>query len=152
MKLNSKKNEIRTKCVYSHNFQYKTADEGKSKGACRNVPLICGLCPVAARKHDFVPAVWRYNMGEHLRSHHAEYASPQQPEGLPLPYDIWKSMEIKQDEEIVMGVKAELIPRPFTEVAPAVARDAHVVAGGEPLKKGMDEKGSRGTKRVRDAP
>ncbi|KAJ7498345.1 hypothetical protein B0H11DRAFT_1642706, partial [Mycena galericulata] len=119
MKPNSKKNEIQTKCQYAVNFQYKTANEGNSKGACRNVPIICGLCPTAQRKNDVVPAVWRYNMAEHLKTQHPEYASPQQPEGLPLPYAIWKSSEITHEEEVSMGVKEFLIPRQFTQVSPA---------------------------------
>jgi hypothetical protein len=150
MKPNSKKNDsdMKTKCQYAVNFQYKTADEGKSKGACRNVPIICGLCPDAPRKNDAVPAVWRYNMAEHLRTHHAEYASPQQPEGLPLPYAVWQSMEITREEEIAMGVKEDLVPRKFTQVAPAVAGEVRA-DGGETLKRSTAPSGGNAAKRGR---
>ncbi|KAK6988806.1 hypothetical protein R3P38DRAFT_2572839, partial [Favolaschia claudopus] len=108
--------------------------EGKSKGSCRNVPIICGLCLGPARQHDTVPGIWRYNMPEHLRMHHAEYASPQQPEGLPLPYSVRKSMEISQEEEAAMGVRPEFILQPFTQVASAAA-------GGETLKRASESSG-----------
>ncbi|KAJ7817460.1 hypothetical protein B0H14DRAFT_3742116 [Mycena olivaceomarginata] len=84
MKPASAKNETQTKCPYAVKFQYKTANEGAAKGSCHNIPLVCGLCPAAPRKQDWVPAIWRYNMPEHLRLQHSEYASPQQPEGMPL--------------------------------------------------------------------
>ncbi|KAJ7909926.1 hypothetical protein B0H13DRAFT_1616140 [Mycena leptocephala] len=145
MKPNSKKNEIRTKCPYVVNFQYKTANDGKSKGACRNVPIICGLCPGAERKNDWVPAVWRYNMAEHVRIHHSEYASPQQPEGLPLPYAVWENMRIAQEEELAMGVKEFLIPREFTQVARAVTE----AAAGETLKRSTAQGTSKSAKRGR---
>ncbi|KAK7012531.1 hypothetical protein R3P38DRAFT_3588444 [Favolaschia claudopus] len=136
MKPNSKKSDsdMKTDCQYYTQFQYKTADEGKSKGSCRNVPIICGLCPGPARQHDTVPGIWRYNMPEHLRMHHAEYASPQQPEGLPLPYSVWKSMEISQEEKAAMGVRPEFILQPFTQVASAAA-------GGETLKRASESSG-----------
>ncbi|KAK7063420.1 hypothetical protein R3P38DRAFT_2492280 [Favolaschia claudopus] len=136
MKPNSKKSDsdMKTDCQYYTQFQYKTADEGKSKGSCRNVPIICGLCPGPARQHDTVPGIWRYNMPEHLRMHHAEYASPQQPEGIPLPYSVWKSMEISQEEEAAMGVRPEFILQPFTQVASAAA-------GGETLKRASESSG-----------
>ncbi|KAJ7914944.1 hypothetical protein B0H13DRAFT_2324752 [Mycena leptocephala] len=63
-------------------------------------------------------------MAEHVRIHHAEYASPQQPEGLPLPYAVWENMRITQEEELAMGVKEFLIPREFTQVARAVTEAA----------------------------
>lgn len=59
-------------------------------------------------------------MPEHLRVHHSEYASPQQPEGMPLPFSEWENMTVSKEEELGMGVKEFLIPRPFTQVAPAV--------------------------------
>ncbi|KAJ7753964.1 hypothetical protein DFH07DRAFT_689764, partial [Mycena maculata] len=109
MKPSSKKNEFQTKCQHQVTFQFKTANKSTAKGACRNVPMICGLCPTAQRKNDFIPAVWRYNMPEHLRTHHSEYASPQNPEGLALPFVVWQSMEISMEEELGLGVHEFLI-------------------------------------------
>ncbi|KAK7016105.1 hypothetical protein R3P38DRAFT_3569764 [Favolaschia claudopus] len=136
MKLDSKKNEINCKCTYRANFQFKTADEGRTPGSCRNVPILCGLCPPPARKTDWVPAVWRYNMPEHLRTQHSEYASPQQPEGIPLPYNIWESMKISREEELGMGIKGDLIPPQFTQVAAAV----------DTLKRTTDQGGGKSKK------
>ncbi|KAK6981400.1 hypothetical protein R3P38DRAFT_2578449 [Favolaschia claudopus] len=136
MKQDSKKNEINCKCTYKVNFQFKTADEGRTPGSCRNVPILCGLCPPSARKTDWVPAVWRYNMPEHLRTQHSEYASPQQPEGIPLPYNIWESMKISREEELGMGIKGDLIPPQFTQVAAAV----------DTLKRTTDQGGGKSKK------
>ncbi|KAJ7105297.1 hypothetical protein C8R44DRAFT_544625, partial [Mycena epipterygia] len=111
MKPNSKRNEIQTKCQFAVNFQYKPADTGSSTTACRNVPILCGLCPEVTRKNDWAPAVSRrYNMEEHLRLSHSEYASPQQPEGLSLPFSVWTKMEITCAEELALGVVEALIP------------------------------------------
>ncbi|KAK7015827.1 hypothetical protein R3P38DRAFT_2543278 [Favolaschia claudopus] len=143
MKPESKKHEIDTKCHHKTNFQYKTADEARTKAGCRNVPIICGLCPTAQRKNDFVPAVWRYNMPEHLRTHHSEYASPQQPEGIPLPHHIWESIQISREEELAMGVKESLVSRVFTEVAPAIA------TGDATLKRTTKEGGGGKSKKPR---
>ncbi|KAJ7759678.1 hypothetical protein B0H14DRAFT_2256511, partial [Mycena olivaceomarginata] len=109
IKATSKKNEIQMKCLYAVKFQYKTADKGSAKGLCRNVLLICGLCPAAQKEHDWVPAVWRYNMVQYLRVQHSEYASPQQPEGMLLSFAVWESMEVSPEEERALGVKDFLI-------------------------------------------
>ncbi|KAJ7669747.1 hypothetical protein B0H17DRAFT_893076, partial [Mycena rosella] len=98
-----------TKCPYQTDFRYKTADTGTDKTACRNVPILCGLCP-PKNEHDWTPAVWRYNMAEHLRVYHSEYASPQQPEGLLLPFAVWEKIAITHKEEKAQGVLEFLIP------------------------------------------
>ncbi|KAJ7800543.1 hypothetical protein B0H14DRAFT_2616125 [Mycena olivaceomarginata] len=82
--------------------------------------VVCGLCPSALRKQYWVPVIWQYNMPEHLRLQHSEYVSPQQPEGMPLPFTVWQSMEVSRKEELVLDVKEFLIPRKFAQVAPAV--------------------------------
>ncbi|KAJ7657020.1 hypothetical protein B0H17DRAFT_955858, partial [Mycena rosella] len=84
MKANGSGSDMQTKCQYALDFRYKTADEGKSKTACRNVLILCGLFP-GPKQDQFVPTVWRYNMPEHLRLQDSEYASPQQPEGIAIP-------------------------------------------------------------------
>ncbi|KAJ7679989.1 hypothetical protein B0H14DRAFT_3908259 [Mycena olivaceomarginata] len=145
MKAAGKKNEIQTKCPYAVKFQYKTADEGSAKGSCRNVPLICGLCPAAQKKHDWVPAVWRYNMAQHLRVQHSEYASPQQPEGMPLPFAVWESMEVSPEEERALGVKDFLIAPRFAQVAPAVATEPS--EGGSLKRSAAQSGGPKGSKR-----
>jgi hypothetical protein len=84
-------------------------------------------------------------MAEHVRIHHAEYASPQQPEGLALPYAVWENMRITQEEELAMGVKEFLIPREFTQVACAVTE----AAAGETLKRSTAQGTSKSAKRGR---
>ncbi|KAJ7727820.1 hypothetical protein DFH07DRAFT_970034 [Mycena maculata] len=141
MKSESRKNEIQLKCQHTVIFQYNRANKGSSKTACRNIPIICGLCPPTQRKHDWIPAVWHYNMPEHLKTQHSEYASPQNPEGIPLPYSVWQNMVISKEEELALGMKEFLIPREFTQVAAATEASGSqqggtTKSGGKAAKKG----------------
>ncbi|KAJ7787071.1 hypothetical protein B0H14DRAFT_2629780 [Mycena olivaceomarginata] len=108
--------------------------------------VVGGLCPAAPRKQYWVPAIWQYNMPEHLRLQHSEYASPQQPEGMPLLFTVWQSMEVSCKEELALDVKEFLIPRKFVQVAPAVTTQ---LSEGESLKRllGTQSAGGKGSKR-----
>lgn len=104
---------VESSCPYSIKFKYAFAERGSDATPCRNVPILCTLCPTppGTSRAAPLPAVWRYNMEEHLTVRHSEYASPQNPEGMPLPWNLWKSMEIT--EERVMGIPSTCIPAPF---------------------------------------
>jgi hypothetical protein len=106
--------EISTKCKYAVISQYQTANKGSATTPSHNVPVICSLCPKPAECYPTYPAIWRYNMAQHLREVHSEYASPEQPEGNPLPFKVWQSARIDAAEEIALGVPESLVPRPFT--------------------------------------
>ncbi|KAJ7877245.1 hypothetical protein B0H14DRAFT_2567856 [Mycena olivaceomarginata] len=104
------------------------------------------FCPAAPRKQDWVPAIWRCDVPEHLRLQHSEYASPQQPEGIQLPFAVWQSMEVSREEELALDVKEFLIPRKFAQLAPAVAMQS---SEGESLKcpLGTQSASGKGSKR-----
>jgi hypothetical protein len=106
--------ELQTKCRYAVTFQYQTANKGSTTTPSRNVPVICTLCPKPVGRYPTYPAVWHYNMPQHLLEVHAEYASPLQPEGNLLPLTVWRSMEVNKAEEMALGVPEFLVPRPFT--------------------------------------
>ncbi|KAJ7089915.1 hypothetical protein C8R44DRAFT_892102 [Mycena epipterygia] len=112
---------IETNCRLATPFKYAYADRGSKAMPCRNVPIVCGLCPstLTARKESRAqPAQWRYNMEEHLVHGHPEYASPRNPDGQNrLPHAVWSSMELEQAEELAMGVPMVKIPVPFSRVA-----------------------------------
>ncbi|KAJ7662776.1 hypothetical protein DFH06DRAFT_1088352 [Mycena polygramma] len=149
MKPDSRKNDIQTKCQYAQAFQYNQANKGSSTTACRNVPIICGLCPPAQRKHDWVPAVWRYNMPQHLSMQHSEYASPLNPEGNPLPYEIWQNMVISKEEELKLGVLEFLIPPEFTQVAAATTEANGSQEGGSGTSQTATKGSGKTTKKPR---
>ncbi|KAF8142253.1 hypothetical protein K438DRAFT_1439572, partial [Mycena galopus ATCC 62051] len=102
--------DINTKCKYAVTFQYNTANKGSATTPSRNVPVICDLCPKPDGRYPTHPAIWRYNMPQHLRDIHPEYASPLQPEGDPLPYKVWESTRVDKGEEMALGVPEFLIP------------------------------------------
>ncbi|KAJ7150438.1 hypothetical protein C8R43DRAFT_835989, partial [Mycena crocata] len=95
-------------------FRYKSAEQGSKTTMCRNVPIVCSLCPntlTAGKASKAQPAQWRYNMEEHLAAAHPEYASPQNPDGQRrLPHAVWESMELKDDEQRALGIPLSKIP------------------------------------------
>ncbi|KAK7012371.1 hypothetical protein R3P38DRAFT_3019043 [Favolaschia claudopus] len=102
-------------CSYRHNFNYNPANTGSSKTPSRNVPVICALCPRPEGRYPLFPGIWRYNMEQHLRDRHPEYASPLQPEGDILPFELWLSARVEYNEQLLLGVPENLIPVPFTK-------------------------------------
>ncbi|KAJ7891131.1 hypothetical protein B0H13DRAFT_1578708, partial [Mycena leptocephala] len=98
------------KCRYVVSFQYQMANMGSATTPSRNVPVIYHLCPTPPGRYPTYPAVWRYNMGQHLRDIHPEYTSPLQPEGDLLPFNVWQSARIDKEDEMVLGVPEFLVP------------------------------------------
>ncbi|KAK6971541.1 hypothetical protein R3P38DRAFT_3413219 [Favolaschia claudopus] len=142
--------EIITKCKYEAKFQYQTANKGSATTPSRNVPIICGLCPVPSGRYPTYPAVWRYNMPQHLLDQHSEYASPLQPEGNLLPFKVWENMRIEKAEELALGVPESSVPQPFCKVVQEVEEDVTRApkrgqsSGGQ---RGAGKRGRRGTAR-----
>ncbi|KAJ6456289.1 hypothetical protein C8R47DRAFT_996339 [Mycena vitilis] len=110
--------EIHSNCRYVHNFNYKPANTGSAATPSRNVPVICHLCPTPPGRYPTFPGIWRYNMEQHLRDAHPEYASPLQPEGDPLPFKVWESARIDYNEQFLLGIPEFLIPPMFTSFIP----------------------------------
>ncbi|KIK94966.1 hypothetical protein PAXRUDRAFT_141750 [Paxillus rubicundulus Ve08.2h10] len=111
---------IRTEinCPRAETFQYGSATKGSDNRPCRNVPIACKLCTQRGRDTEWQPAVWHYNIEAHIDSHHPEYAHPGKPVGLPLPYNVYLSLEISELEERRFGVQHR---PPFTLIAPGTA-------------------------------
>ncbi|KAH7918866.1 hypothetical protein BV22DRAFT_987033, partial [Leucogyrophana mollusca] len=111
IKILSRSMTISTNCVYQHPFRYGCANAGSDARPSCNVPVACGLCRKPAKKTDTQPAIWWYNMIEHLKDVHNEYAYPGNIDGLPLPLDVWISTEITAEEQRKLGIPVEkMIP------------------------------------------
>ncbi|KAJ7182231.1 hypothetical protein C8R43DRAFT_1143909 [Mycena crocata] len=101
---------INTNCEYMRKIHYKLAEQGSTATPCRNVPVVCGLCPEPQERYPTYPAVWRYNMPQHLQDAHPEYASPNSPDGDLLPLKIWDSVKLTREEEKAAGIPDRRVP------------------------------------------
>ncbi|KAJ7866993.1 hypothetical protein B0H14DRAFT_2161749, partial [Mycena olivaceomarginata] len=105
---------VESNCRLAAPFNYAFAERGSVATPCRNVPIVCGLCPstlTSGRESRSQPAQWRYNMEEHLALAHPEYASPRNPDGLQrLPHAVWTAMEITVTEHRGLGIPEGKIP------------------------------------------
>ncbi|KAH9944798.1 hypothetical protein B0H21DRAFT_892357 [Amylocystis lapponica] len=115
LKIKNHTTKIECGCQFDTPFKYGFANKGSDATPCRNVPVVCTLCPGPSNKAAARPAIWRYNMATHLQEQHSEYASPGKPIGLPLPHALWKDMEITAREERALGIPEALIPPEFTQ-------------------------------------
>ncbi|KAJ7888003.1 hypothetical protein B0H13DRAFT_1463659, partial [Mycena leptocephala] len=88
----------------------QSRSRGSATTPSRNVPVICHLCPIPPGCYPTYPAVWHYNMGQHLRDIHLEYTSPLRPEGDLLPLKVWQSARIDKEEEMAHVVPEFLVP------------------------------------------
>ncbi|KAJ7847961.1 hypothetical protein B0H13DRAFT_1463685, partial [Mycena leptocephala] len=114
--LRVKKNaaSIESDCRLAMPLKYAWAERGSTATPCRNVPIICGLCPstlTAGNPSAAQPAQWRYNMEEHLAAAHPEYASPRNADAQQrLPHAVWTSMAMTDAEERALGIPPSKIP------------------------------------------
>ncbi|KAH9940250.1 hypothetical protein B0H21DRAFT_872024, partial [Amylocystis lapponica] len=131
--------QVHCECPYACKVTYGRATKGTKTTPCRNIPILCTLCPhMSTRTTGTFPAVWRYNMPEHIRLKHSEYASPSSPGGLPLPRQLWDDMEITRNEELKLGVPCTNIPPAFTTVSPTSSTPP--TAAGMPTSRGTKRK------------
>ncbi|KDQ52849.1 hypothetical protein JAAARDRAFT_50071 [Jaapia argillacea MUCL 33604] len=87
---------------------FANANKGTKNNPSHNVPIHCKLCPHPDSFLPHVhPAVWRYNMDEHLAIFHQEYASLSWLSGQPLPKVVWDELEITSKEEDELGIPRE---------------------------------------------
>lgn len=116
-KITARKTEIICGCAYKVAFKYGYAGKGSDTTPCRNVPVICPLCPMLPNPPTAArPAIWRYNMEEHIRTYHPEYASPTNPIGLKLSQAAWNAVRININEEHSARIPSNRIPPPFTAI------------------------------------
>ncbi|KAJ7810623.1 hypothetical protein B0H13DRAFT_1927255 [Mycena leptocephala] len=106
---------VESNCRLQMPLKYAYAERGSRATRCRNVPIVCGLCPstlTAGKESRSQPAQWRYNMEEHLSTAHPEYASPRNPRGVKrLPHAVWTSMEMAEGEEEALGIPLMIFGR-----------------------------------------
>ncbi|KAJ6517748.1 hypothetical protein DFH09DRAFT_1332133 [Mycena vulgaris] len=108
VKVTSKSTSIETNCRLKGPIKYAYAERGSATTPCRNVPLVCILCPsqLTAGK------------ATHLAAAHPEYASPHNPDGAKrLPITVLESFELQRVEQLALGIPANKIPPKFIKVA-----------------------------------
>ena len=78
LKVTARGIDVDTRCPYQVNIKFAYADKGSQRCPCRNVPVICLLCPLPlrTRETDWREGIWRYNMEQHLNFFHPEYSHP----------------------------------------------------------------------------
>jgi len=129
-------------CTFFHAFQLGTAQKYSKTSPCTNVPIICTLCPQQDKAKTFT-AIWKYNMMEHIKSHHPTFASP----GVTLPQELFQKLVISNEEQSQMKIPQAFIsnlmlqtPDGTTVSAPGPSRRgkrkvAEPCDGGAPLAK-----------------
>ncbi|KAJ7891388.1 hypothetical protein B0H14DRAFT_2217219, partial [Mycena olivaceomarginata] len=114
LQVKTKATTVETNCRLNTPMKYVFAERGSHATPCRNVLIVCGLCPstlMAGKESRAQPAQWRYNMEEHLAQAHPEYASPRNPEGdKRLPHAVWIRMKTSDEEEKVLGIPVDKTP------------------------------------------
>lgn len=104
LKETANKREFRTECPHQVSFRFGFADKGSESRPCRNVPVVCTLCVHHGRGTDFKPAIWRYNMEQHLNFVHSNYAHPGKLLGDLLPSHMLYPVILTPLEEKKLGV------------------------------------------------
>jgi hypothetical protein len=147
LKVTSKGSEFLTLCPYQAQIKFAYADKGSKKCPCRNIPVVCPLCPAPprARETNWRDAIWRYNMEQHLNFHHPEYAHPGKEIGLPLPPNVSAAALVDAREEKALGVPGR---EKFEHI---VDNETEGASGGEKRKSSKEvcAASGSGSKRVR---
>ncbi|THH18378.1 hypothetical protein EW146_g2586 [Bondarzewia mesenterica] len=97
-------------CSTAHTFLYGPACKFLQSTPSTNIPIVCVLChpkPGSAAQ----PAVWKYNMLQHLPDHHPGHIpSDSGPGLLQVPADFIQRITITLEEERKIGIPLENIP------------------------------------------
>lgn len=75
-------------------MQYVSAEKGSTSTPCRNVPIFCTLCV-----RDPKPVIWRYNFLNHLEAFYKNVQTPNQPDGVPMPADMWSWARLSDENQ-----------------------------------------------------
>ncbi|KAJ7724821.1 hypothetical protein DFH07DRAFT_758857 [Mycena maculata] len=86
-------------CPSARSFTVSAALKGSKTTPCTNAPVLCLLCPQDPKQKER-PAVWRYNMLQHICTSHANLAPPLNTP----PLDVVKLTLITREEQIALGV------------------------------------------------
>ncbi|KAI0068069.1 hypothetical protein BV25DRAFT_1875223 [Artomyces pyxidatus] len=115
LSVTQRKVTVNCNCPYKVKISFGWAKRGTAASPSRNVPIVCTLCPHPPSLPAHTnPAIWSYNMDEHIRLRHSEYASPSSPVGLPIPASLWNDMEITAEEEHAVGIPVSFRPPAFS--------------------------------------
>jgi hypothetical protein len=68
--------QVISECPRQHNISLGSAAKYTVTTPCTNIPIICDLCPVD-HTTKICPAIWKYNIIEHLLSAHPGLDVPQ---------------------------------------------------------------------------
>lgn len=98
--LTGKRKQISAQCQHSHPFRYGDSFKSTITTPCTDTPIVCPIEPCTAVVNGkWRGAVWKYNMVEHIRTHHAGYSADGIEDGAPLPPSLVAEMEITLEEE-----------------------------------------------------
>lgn len=101
--------KVASSCPEFSGISYASALKGSTTTPCTNVPIICELC-VQPTNSKLIPAVWRYNLAEHVQIEH-----PGHTQSFHFSPKFWELISIPIAEQIAMGIPQEQIP----PIAPA---------------------------------
>jgi hypothetical protein len=86
-------------------MQYKAATNCSASSPCTNVPIHCSICPPSLSGN--LKTIWKYNVVNHLLTHHAE-VDPTQPckyLAPEIPGQLLVDMFITKQEERLMNIE-----------------------------------------------
>lgn len=101
--------QAKSNCSRAHDYQYKTSLVSTITTPCTNTPIICTIPGCAGEVGQNRTAIWKYNMPEHIRTHHPGYSCDGIEDGLRAP-DLLRTSSISLLEEQRIGIPANLIP------------------------------------------
>lgn len=79
------------------------------------------------RRNDLMGAIWKYNMPEHIQTVHPGYSMDGlDPSLVPIPSDMMSTVFISQEEETMIGIPADKIPRKEYKLDEAQNSTSHV--------------------------
>ncbi|KAF8163984.1 hypothetical protein BJ912DRAFT_1097015 [Pholiota molesta] len=102
---NSRSVAVASNCNYHYEkMQYKSAMTCSASSPCTNVPIHCPICPPSLSGNPHT--VWKYNMVNHLLTHHAEVdpAQPYKYLAPEIPGQLLIEMFITKQEERLMSI------------------------------------------------
>jgi len=67
--------KVTSNCPKFTGISYASALKGSSTTPCTNVPIACELC-IQPTNFEIIPAVWRYNLLDHVRLTHPGHTQP----------------------------------------------------------------------------
>jgi len=104
--------KVTSNCPEFTGISYASALKGSSTTPCTNVPIACELC-IQPTNSKIVPAVWRYNLLDHVRLTHPGHTQPSH-----FSPAFWELMNIPTKEQIAMGIPKEQIPPTTSDTPP----------------------------------